>query len=557
VTFADGSPVDESVDLDQLVSSERVDHLTRTIETYGQAAVSPRGLIFCSRKEEARELSAALNCRKLRGRPLRTVALTGDDSVAHRIAMVRELERGDLDYILTVDVFNEGVDIPTVNQVIMLRQTQSAIVFVQQLGRGLRRAEGKEYVVVIDFIGNYANNYMIPIALFGDESLSRESLRQKLISAEEVGVLSGLSSVRFDKIAQDQVLKSIATTTLDSLPRLKASLQAMRNRVGTAPALWDFWRFDSTDPVLLATRKRHYPELVESLLKIDSGLSEAEDKALWMLSHEGLTAKRPHDLALLKALLRKPLTVPQMMEILSGEGIPATIEQVESAIDTFTLERHSQADRTKYGSGIVQRRGDGTIALAPAFARSYLTSDPFSTAVDDLIKTGLSMVEHRYDPNRPFTPGRQYTRKEASRLLNWPRSYASTIYGYKVDRASGVCPIFVTLHKAEDIAVSTAYEDELLDASTMRWYTRSRRTLQSKDEKLIISGELDLHIFVKKDDAEGADFYYLGQARPQAAEQTRMRIDNGGELDIVRMLLHFEKPIEAALFDYFRPEIVG
>ena len=63
-----------------------------------------------------------------------------------------------LDYILTVDVFNEGVDIPSVNQIIMLRQTQSAIVFVQQLGRGLRKLAGKECVIVLDFIGNYTNN---------------------------------------------------------------------------------------------------------------------------------------------------------------------------------------------------------------------------------------------------------------------------------------------------------------------------------------------------------------------------------------------------------------
>ena len=62
----------------------------------------------------------------------------------------------------------------------MLRQTQSAIVFVQQLGRGLRLADGKDYLVVIDFIGNYANNFLIPIALFGDESLNRESLRKRL-----------------------------------------------------------------------------------------------------------------------------------------------------------------------------------------------------------------------------------------------------------------------------------------------------------------------------------------------------------------------------------------
>lgn len=76
-------------------------------------------------------------------------------------------ENEPLDYIFSVEILNEGVDIVEVNQVIMLRPTQSPIVFIQQLGRGLRKANGKEYVVILDFIGNYNNNFMIPIAFVG------------------------------------------------------------------------------------------------------------------------------------------------------------------------------------------------------------------------------------------------------------------------------------------------------------------------------------------------------------------------------------------------------
>jgi len=85
-----------------------------------------------------------------------------------------------LDYLITVDIFSEGTDIVEVNQVIMLRPTQSPIVFIQQLGRGLRKAEGKEYVVILDFIGNYKNNFMIPIALSGDRSYNKDNIRRYL-----------------------------------------------------------------------------------------------------------------------------------------------------------------------------------------------------------------------------------------------------------------------------------------------------------------------------------------------------------------------------------------
>ncbi len=76
--------------------------------------------------------------------------MTGADKQEKREEAIEQLvsdkEEDYLDYIFTVDIFNEGVDIPDINQVIMLRPTKSPIVFVQQLGRGLRKASGKEYV---------------------------------------------------------------------------------------------------------------------------------------------------------------------------------------------------------------------------------------------------------------------------------------------------------------------------------------------------------------------------------------------------------------------------
>ncbi|HSX66179.1 DEAD/DEAH box helicase [Nocardioides sp.] len=556
VTYADGTTTTGDTDLRLLISPERVDHVIEAIDTYSHAGVAPRGLIFCARKDEAHQLSLALNERELRGRTLRTVALTGDDSIARREEIVRELEAGELDYILTVDIFNEGVDIPSVNQVIMLRQTQSAIVFVQQLGRGLRKADGKEYLVVIDFIGNYANNFLVPIALFGDESLNKESLRQGLISAEETGVLPGLSSVRFDRISQERILRSITDTSLDSMLRLKAALIAMRNRVGGVPKLWDFFRFESVDPVLLATKKENYPALAQSILRVDAGLSPAEHRALGLLSHEVLPSKRLHEFVLLDLLVRQgSTTTTEYAAALVAAGLPAGAAHVKSAIDTFTLAEHAEADRNRYRDPIVVRTPDGRLAWTDSMAAALRENGHLGQAVEDLLHTGRHLAADYFDPANPFVVGRQYSRKEVCRLLNWPRKWTSTLYGYKVDAATGQCPIFVTLHKSDEVTASTAYEDELLDQQTMRWFTRSRRTLASPEVKAIVDNTVDLHVFVKKDDAEGTEFYYLGKAEAAAAEQTKMASDNGASLDVVKMLLHFSRPIERSLFDYFHPSL--
>lgn len=553
VTLDDESVRDSSEDLSHLVTADRVHHVVDALTKYGQAGASPKGLIFCSRKDEANALSAALNQQKLRGKTLRTLSLSGDDPIERREQVVSQLEAGDLDYILTVDIFNEGVDIPTVNQVVMLRQTQSAIVFVQQLGRGLRKAPMKDYLVVIDFIGNYANNYMIPIALFGDESLNKESLKEKLIATEQAGVMAGLSSIRFDKIAQQRVLDSIRTTALDSIQKLRGSMQAMQNRVGQAPRLFDFYRFASVDPVLLATKKENYPTLVKNLLRIDHDLSADELRALSLLSHEVLASKRIHEFILVRELLsQESITFDQFAAALREYGVEPTKRGLLSAVETLSLANHAQVDQTRYGIRLASIEND-SITLHAGFSHSYRTHGSFTEEVDDLLQTGMALVNERYIGGHPFIVGGQYSRKEVTRLLGVPRKWTSTLYGYKVDMESKTCPIFVTLHKADDVSASTAYQDELVDPSHLRWFTRSRRTLTSDEVRRIVNNEVDLHVFVKKDDAEGTEFFYLGKADSRNAQQAEMPGKDNEPLDVVTMDLHFEESIDSALYDYLSP----
>lgn len=552
-TFDDGTTTSEATPLFRLVEDDRIDHLLKAIGRYGQAGVDPCGLIFCSRKDEAKDLSRSLNQRSFRGQLLRTIALTGEDDASERERQVRRLESGELDYILTVDIFNEGVDIPTVNQIIMLRQTQSSIVFVQQLGRGLRKAPGKEYVVVIDFIGNYANNYLIPIALFGDDSLNKESIRRALVDADERGAIAGLSSIQFDRIAQERVLKSLATSRLDSFQNLKASIETVSNRVGRTPHLEDFLHFESVDPVVLATRLRNYPSLLHKLFKTNHGLSGQELNLLTVISNEVLNARRLHEVVLLRALLLgTALSIADIESLFIGAGLPVNAHRVESVIRTLTLEFNTQPERTSYqDAAIVERTSDGKIRASAALAEPYLSSEPFRADVDDLLRTAERLIIDRYDVKEAFTPARQYSRKDASRLLCWPSNMSSTIYGYRVDKVTETCPIFVTLHKSDEVSSSTAYEDEIIDSSKMLWFTRSRRTLASAEIQAIVQNNVDLHVFAKKDDADGKDFYYLGRALAENAEQTSMA---SGE-SVVTMHLHFDQPIDPGVYNYFHPMV--
>lgn len=547
----EGEVIDDASELGRLVESERVDHLVRMISRYGHAGARVQGLMFCSRKDEAVELSGLLNERAVHGKRLRTRALTGDDSIDVREAAVQELESGQLDYIVTVDIFNEGIDIPSVNQVVMLRQTQSSIIFTQQLGRGLRKSKGKDHLIVIDFIGNYTKNYLIPIALFGDSTLSKDSIRKKLIDAQEAGAISGLSSVNFDAISRDRIFESLAVATLDSMQNLKRAFVELKNRLGQAPRLMDFARFDTVDPTVLAMKRGNFWNFLRAVKAADIGPSGTENAVLTFLATELLNGKRPHELLLVKRLLDDgPVSVTEYRRILEDNDCVADDATTTSVTRVMSLEFFPAADSVKYGSEPIVALVDGTFTLGKHFAEAWQASEQFRTHVRDMIETGLYVARHRYKWSGTLEVGQRYSRKDVCRLLNWKSNQQSTIYGYKVDFVSNSCPIFITYHKGDDVSASTRYEDEFINESALTWYTRSRRTLKSGEVKAIAENHLPLHLFAKKDDAEGTDFYYLGKAKSTDAREQHMPDGNGRDLDVVRMRLDMSSPIETSLFEY-------
>src|SRR5690606_18731628 len=169
-------------------------------------------------------------------------------SQEERILQVERLENGVIDYILTVDIFNEGIDIPSVNQVVMLRQTQSSIIFIQQLGRGLRKHGSKEFVTIIDFIGNYKNNYLIPVALSGERSQNKDNIRRRM---KDTSYIKGISTVNFEEIAKNRIFTSINQGKLVNIKVLREAYFELKNRLGKIPRFEDFLLHNSIDPMII------------------------------------------------------------------------------------------------------------------------------------------------------------------------------------------------------------------------------------------------------------------------------------------------------------------
>lgn len=134
---------------------------------------SKRALGFCCSREHAEEMAQEF-CK--RGIPSVAVYSNSNSEYAEeRSVAIKKLTDGEIRVIFSVDMFNEGVDIPSVDMVMFLRPTESPIVFLQQLGRGLRKSKGKEYLNVLDFIGNYEKAGSVRYLLTGSSKLERGS----------------------------------------------------------------------------------------------------------------------------------------------------------------------------------------------------------------------------------------------------------------------------------------------------------------------------------------------------------------------------------------------
>ena len=343
----------------KLVSDDRVNYVIEKAEYYGYSGDRVRGLVFCSRKDEAKELS-----RKFNQRGYRTEVLTGEDSQDRREQVIRGLtdeveESQQIDYIFTVDIFNEGVDVPEINQVIMLRPTESPVVFIQQLGRGLRKSEGKEYVVILDFIGNYMNNFMIPIALSGDRSYNKDVMRRYV--QEGTRVIPGSSTIHFDAISRKRIYASIDAARTNDVKLLKESYQALKYKLGRIPTIREFKEYGSIDITKIFDKFGSYYQFLKKYEKdYLVELTEKEQKIVEYFSRKVVSYKRVHELLLLKTLIRERNRILKYYDrVLRKEyQLPLSDEVERSVVRNLTNQFPKEAEREKYSDCVLIEKLD-------------------------------------------------------------------------------------------------------------------------------------------------------------------------------------------------------
>ena len=369
--------VKENHDFSMLTSDERVRHIIQQANYYGYSGEKVKGLIFCSSIKETQELSHKFNniVNPDTGKYFHTIALNGDateqerQNAFERLAMdenEENINKKPLDYIFSVEILNEGVDIVEVNQVIMLRPTQSPIIFIQQLGRGLRKADGKEYVVILDFIGNYNNNFMIPIALSGDRTYNKDNIRRYIMEGGRV--IPGASTVHFDEISKKRIFASVDNANFSDIKLIKENYTNLKNKLGRIPHLRDFDDYGEMDVARIFDNNSlgsYYKFLVKYEKDYKLRLSQEEEKIVEFISKKLANGKRIQELQLLKRMLMyaKGLSKCGLFSSLSQDmltyGKLISKEQKENIINVMTNEFPAGSGKKTYAQCVfIEKEGN-------------------------------------------------------------------------------------------------------------------------------------------------------------------------------------------------------
>ncbi len=492
----------------RLSIKDRVDFVIEKVEHYGFSGLKRKCLAFCMNKSHAEYMTLEFN-----GFGYQSICLTGDSTEHDRRLAIQRLESqfDPLEFVFTVDIFNEGVDIPSANLVLMLRPTQSPIIFTQQLGRGLRKHPEKEFLTVLDFIGNHNKSFLIPIALSGSRYYDKDSLKVQL--EKNFQDIPGCTHIFLDEIAKENILTQLEKVNFTDMKYLKEAYQEFKSSLGgKEPNLLDYIGHEtSPDPINFINKSGSYLEFIAlmenkpvpinaKLLKIQQSLDKQ------------LPIKRINEFAVIRYLLEHGSIDIETAK----KTILKFVNDIDevSIIHTFKyLSGHILGPNEKSDYFYVKGNGKDHLYLHDLNLANEKT-------IIETLDYGLLRYQEEFGKDKLMYPYLKkytyYKMKDMGFLTNYDKSFSS-IRGSGVWKNGKHYYLFVDLHKGENVQESINYKDKLLSESLMQWETQNKTTPYSETGKDLIdniSRNIKLHMFLRKAKQIGnqkLDYMYIGE----------------------------------------------
>ena len=491
-----------------------------------------KAVAFCRNIEQARLMAVAMA-----GQGYETTFLTGSNDTGQRIKAFSDLQddKNPLEIVFAVDILNEGIDVPGMNMVLFLRPTDSQTIFIQQLGRGLRKYDGKKYLTVLDFIGNsYKRSVQIALAL---GTLTKGGTTDKrtigdLITDQGAQLdLPGVE-IHFDRESMDEILASIEHTNFNTLKILQQDYlnykAYLKLKPGEYPKHTDFLNAEVSADLLRYTKK--FNSYYDFLLRVEESapsFSEEEADIIRTLSWH-LPLLRKEEYLIIRALMDKPLRKDDIMQM-AKEHTNCSEKRLEHALKV--LQNQMVFTRPSYYKALIKDNG-GLYSLAFS-----CENGAFKDWISDLLEYGLERFESEYgeDENDLHLYGIYTGPKSFMALCHDNMFYMSGVH-YLGDQ---LC-LYINLNKDGQVNENLKYVDRFLNPRILQWESQTGTTLLNGKGKRLIE-QRDALIFVRKNKTEDGvemPFAYLGKGTLTRARES----DNKGKTLLFDIVLEKEVP---------------
>ena len=500
----------------QMAKEDHCDFIAEQIEKHRPQG-KLKALAFCRNVTHARMMCEAL------GERYHTAYLTGRNDIGERVRAYNDLQNDahNLEILFTVDILNEGVDIPGVNMVLFLRPTESTTIFIQQLGRGLRKYTNKEYVTVLDFIGNsYKRSVQIAFAL---GSLSENFVMEKRLLASLVkddftalGLADYGVEIHIDDLSKEEILEYIDKENFNALKYLKQDYFNFKKYIGSEfyPRHVDYINNDCAPDLIrfmsIKTRGKKNCSYYNFLRGIgEENLPVFTEKQIDFINYLSglLPLVRVHEYQIVKLLLDGPKTYQEIVMYLTEtvQGfVPAELEHA------LTYLQFVEKDKD-------------------ILRLSVPMDDQLLEYVQDLIEYGLIRYVIDNGNETGFKLWLNYRMDQVQlKLLKNPGNIMVGTYYY-----DDYVVIFASLKKDLEEADKLNYKDKFLQPDLFQWESMTNLP-QSHLEKLMKS--TFAHVFIRKMTTENGlvlPFTYVGKGKMSNPRKTDG--DNGTYLFDIHM----------------------
>ncbi len=410
-----------------------------------------RALVFCVSVAHANFMTDWLNRAGLPA-----ACVVGTTSVEERRRAPQRLLDGELCALVTVDLYNEGIDLPMVDTLILLRPTQSPVLFQQQIGRGLRLAPGKEACLVLDFVGQHRAEFRFDRLLSSLTGLSRRELVDSVENG--FGRLPPGCHIQLQRQTREQVLRSLRALTTQNWRRMKTELQAFAALRGIASVgLADFLHHQALELEDVYRTGTGQSRSGWTALKRDSGLMVSEPGP-----EEDYFSRRFGDLL--------HIDDPQRLTMLSRLGTQSdrdrqfgSPEKLEQQMLAYQIDgRHAPAADERSFRLRLDRHPEIVSELAELSALLQSRTSLVATEIPGLEDTPLCLHA-------------SYGVREILTAVGWWTAERRTPF------QSGVLPLvnrqtellFVTLDKSEGYHDRICYHDYAISADRFHWQTQN------------------------------------------------------------------------------------